>query len=108
MGYGPNGKLIRKTLSAKTRTEAAKKLKFQQRHLIDRIPLPDATLTVSRHFISWCEDVLRRQVIPGASSNHGRIFDHHIIPTLGRKTVANLSAADVDRLTSPRVHCRFN
>ncbi len=42
LGYGPNGKLIRKTVSAKTRTEAAKKLKFQQRHLIDGIPLPDA------------------------------------------------------------------
>lgn len=46
LGYGPNGRLIRKTVSAKTRSEVVKKLKQLQRHLDDGIPLPDATLTV--------------------------------------------------------------
>ncbi len=103
LGYGPNGKLLRKTVSAKTRGEVAKKLKVLQRHLDDGIPLPDATLTVAQLFNSWYEDVLRHQVAPSASSNYKRIFDHHIIPTLGRKTVANLSAADVDRLISQKL-----
>ncbi|HUV57623.1 MAG TPA: tyrosine-type recombinase/integrase, partial [Acidimicrobiales bacterium] len=103
LGYGPNGKLLRKTVSAKTRGEVAKKLKILQRHLDDGIPLPDATLTVTQLFNSWYEDVLRHQVAPSASGNYKRIFDHHIIPTLGRKTVANLSAADVDRLISQKL-----
>ena len=48
LGYGPNGRLIRKTVSAKTRSEVAKKLKQLLHHLDDGIPLPDATLTVSQ------------------------------------------------------------
>ena len=103
LGYGPNGRLKRKTVSAKTRSEVVKKLKQLQRHLDDGIPLPDATLTVAQLFNSWYEDVLRHQVAPSASSNYKRVFDHHIIPTLGRKKVANLSAADVDRLISQKL-----
>ena len=44
MGYGPNGKSIRETVSAKTRTEVVKKMKLLQRQFDDGIPLPDATL----------------------------------------------------------------
>ncbi|MHB1209564.1 MAG: site-specific integrase [Acidimicrobiales bacterium] len=103
LGYGPDGRPRRKTVSAKTRGELVKKLKELQRHLDDGIPLPDTTLTVSQLFNSWYEDVLRHQVAPSASSNYKRIFDHHIIPTLGRRLVANLSAADVDRLISQKL-----
>jgi integrase len=42
-------------------------------------------------------------VAPSASTNYKRIFDHHIIPALGRMKVANLSAADVDRLISQKL-----
>lgn len=103
LGYGPDGRPRRKTVSAKTRGGLVKKLKELQRHLDDGIPLPDTTLTVSQLFNSWYEDVLRHQVAPSASSNYKRIFDHHIIPTLGRRLVANLSAADVDRLISQKL-----
>jgi integrase len=103
LGYGPDGRPLRKTVSAKTRGEVAKKLKELQRHQDDGIPLPDATLTVAQLFNSWYEDVLRHQVAPSASSNYKRIYNHHILPTLGRKKVANLSAADVDRLISQKL-----
>ena len=83
LGYGPDGRPRRKTDSAKTRGELVMKLKELQRHLDDGIPLPDASLTVSQLFNRWYEDVLRHQVAPSASSNYKRIFDHHIIPTLG-------------------------
>ena len=36
-------------------------------------------------------------------NNYKRIFGHHIIATLGRKLVANLLAADVDRLISQKL-----
>lgn len=58
---------------------------------------------MSQLFNSWYEDVLRHQVASSASSNYKRIFDHHIIATLGRRLVANLSAADVDRLISQKL-----
>ena len=46
LGYSSNGRLIRKTVSAKTMSEVVRKLK--QRQCDDGIPLPDATLTVAQ------------------------------------------------------------
>jgi integrase len=103
LGYGSNGRMIRKTVTAKTRTEVAKKLKFLQRQLDDGIPLPDTTLTVAQLLNSWYSDVLRHQVAPSAASNYKSVADCHIIPTLGRKLVVKLTAADVDRLISQKM-----
>jgi integrase len=103
LGFGVNGKRITKTVSAKTRAEVVKKLKLLQRQFDDGIPLPDTTLTVAQLLNSWYSDVLRHQVAPSASSNYKSVADCHIIPTLGRKLVAKLTAADVDRLISQKM-----
>ncbi|MGA2970173.1 MAG: tyrosine-type recombinase/integrase [Acidimicrobiales bacterium] len=103
LGYGNNGRLIRKTVTAKTRTEVAKKLKLLQRQLEDGLPLPDTTLTVAQLLNSWHSDVLRHQVAPSAASNYKSVADCHIIPVLGRKLVVKLTAADVDRLISQKM-----
>ena len=100
LGYGSNGRLVRKTVSAKTRAEVVRKLKQLQRQLDDGLPLPDSTLTVAQLLNSWYSDVLRHQVAPSASANYKSVADCHIIPTIGRKLVAKLTAADVDRLIS--------
>ena len=47
VGYDTAGKPRRKTVSAKTRAEAARKLKDLQRQLDDGLPPPDAQLTVA-------------------------------------------------------------
>ena len=47
-GYSSDGRLIRKTVSAKTRSEVVRKLKQLQRQFDDGILLPDATLTVAQ------------------------------------------------------------
>jgi hypothetical protein len=70
LGYASNGKMIRKTVNAKTRGEVVKKLKQLQRQFDDGIPLPDATLTVAQLLNSWYSDVLRHQVAPSTSSNY--------------------------------------
>ena len=48
LGYSSNGRLIRKTVPAKTMSEVVRKLKQLQRQFDDGIPLPDATLTVAQ------------------------------------------------------------
>jgi integrase len=103
LGYGPDGRPLRKTVRAKTRSEVVRKMKELQRHVDDGIPLPETKLTAARLFKSWYEDVLCHQAAVSASSNYKRIFDHHIIPTLGRMRVANLSVTDVDRLISQKI-----
>jgi integrase len=42
-------------------------------------------------------------VAPSASADYKSVADCHIIPTLGRKLVAKLTAADVDRLISQKM-----
>jgi integrase len=80
-----------------------RRLKQLQRQLDDGIPLPDATMTVAQLLNSWYSDVLRHQVAPSAASNYKSVADCHIIPTLGRKLVVKLTAADVDRLISQKM-----
>lgn len=103
LGYNQDGKLLRKVVSAKTRGEVVQKLRKLQRQLDDGLPAPDTSLTISQLMTRWHDDVLRHQVAPSAANNYKAIADHHIIPTLGRKKVANLLPSDVDRLISQKM-----
>ena len=97
-GYTPEGRPIRKTVSARTRAEASKKFRELQRHLEDGLPAPDATVTVSTLLTRWHDDVLSHQVAPSAAQNYMSVAVHHIVPTIGRKRLLDLTTADVDRL----------
>lgn len=78
VGYTTEGRTIRKTVSAKTRTEATQKLKRLQRQLDDGLPAPDATLTVAQLLDRWYSDVLRHQVALSAAENCRSVAEHHI------------------------------
>lgn len=97
-GYTPEGRPIRKTVSARTRAEAGRKFRELQRQLEDGLPAPDATVTVTTLFTRWHDDVLTHQVAPSAAENYLSVATHHIVPTLGRKRLRDLTTADVDRL----------
>jgi integrase len=103
LGYGANGKQRRKVVSAKTRAEVVQKLKTLQRQIDDGLPAPDTALTVSQLLTRWYEDVLRHQVSMSAAGNYKSVADHHIVPSLGRKKIVNLTASDVDRLLSEKL-----
>lgn len=103
LGYDANGRQRRKVVSAKTRTEVVQKLRTLQRQIDDGLPAPDTALTVSQLLSRWYEDVLRHQVSASASSNYKSVADHHIVPTLGRKKIVNLTPSDVDRLLSEKL-----
>jgi len=103
LGYGPGGRPLRKTVTATTRGEVVKKLKSLQRQLDDGLPAPDTQLTIAQLLDRWYSDVLRHQVSLSAAANYKSIADHHIVPTLGRKKVAQLTPVDVDRLISQKI-----
>jgi integrase len=103
LGYDSQGRTVRKVVSSTTRAEVAEKLKRLQRQLDDGLPAPDASLTVSQLLSRWHTDVLRHQVAPSAADNYKAIADNHIVPTLGKKKVVNLSSADIDRLLSQKL-----
>ncbi len=48
VGYGPDGRVRRKHVSATTRAEVSRRLKELQRQLDDGLPPPDSQLTVAQ------------------------------------------------------------
>lgn len=103
LGYDEHGKLLRKTVSARTKAEALAKLKKVQRQLDDGLPVPDDRMTVNQLLDRWFDDVMRHQVAPNALDNYMSIAKIHLRPTFGRKRVSKLTTADVDSLVSEKL-----
>ena len=103
LGHGADGRPIRKTVTAKTRSEVVRKLKELQRQVDDGFPVPDSSITVLTLFERWNEDVLTHHVSQSAAKNYMSVAKHHIMPTLGRKRLLELTTADVDRLISKKM-----
>jgi integrase len=103
LGVDANGRPIRKSVTARTRAEVAERLKLLQRQVDDGLQAPDSKMTVSQLLDRWYSDVLRHQVAESAADNYRSIADHHVRPSLGRKRVAGLTTADVDRLISQKI-----
>ena len=103
IGFNESGRPWRKSVSAKTRSEVVQKMKSLQRQLDDGLPAPDSAMTVVNLLDRWHADVLRHQVAPSAAENYKSVAEHHIVPTLGRKKVSDLTPGDVDRLMSEKI-----
>jgi integrase len=103
MGSDSRGRLIRKSVSARTRVEVVDKMKALQRQVDDGLQAPDTRMTVGQLLDRWYSDVLRHQVAPNAADNYKSIADNHIRPSLGNTKVSKLTTADVDRLISQKV-----
>jgi integrase len=102
IGVDANGRPKRKVVSAKSRAEALQKMRRLQRQLDDGLPAPDTSLTVSQLVDRWLNDVNRHQVTTSTASNYRAMAEHHIKPAIGRKKVAQLTTADVDRFLSKK------
>lgn len=103
IGQDGTGRVVRKVVSAKTRSEVVRKLKALQRQLDDGLPAPDTKMTVAQLLTRWHDDVLRHQVAPSAVVSYWTVAKHHIIPALGSKKLVNLNTADIDRLLSAKL-----
>ena len=100
MGYGPNGKPLRKYVSASSRGKVVVKLKVLQREFDDGLLPRDGHVTLSVLFERRCDDVMRHQVEASTLTNYASIAKVHILPSLGHKKLVELNVNDVDRLLS--------
>jgi hypothetical protein len=98
VGYNDKGKPIRKTVSAKTHSEAVKKLKDLQRQIDEGLPVPNAAISVAQLFALWFSDALPSQVSVNTLENYKSVADHHILPSFGHRKVTSPTSLDVDRL----------
>lgn len=60
-------------------------------------------MTVEELVRAWYDEELRTRVVRTTADNYRSIFEHHILPPLGRKTVAGLTLSDVNRLLTSKL-----
>jgi integrase len=103
VGLDPAGRPIRRTVSAKTRAEVVRKLKVLSREIDDGLVTAERAPTLEVLFERWFVDVMAREVVRSTIDNYRSIVKFHILPTLGRKKVDELTVAEVDRLLATKI-----
>ncbi|GAA3219454.1 site-specific integrase [Pseudonocardia petroleophila] len=93
-----DGTVRRQRVYGRTRREAFDKLAKIQQHSREGIPMPSESWTVDRYLAYWLEHVVRPSSKPKTHEGYEGIVRVHLAPTLGRKRIKSLQAADVRRL----------
>ena len=97
-----DGKRVRKTATAKTRREAADKLKELQRDLHNRLPVLNARRTLEDFLNQWIEEVVIPTTRPRTVETYRGVVNTHLIPALGKRTLAQLRPQHVQRMVADK------
>ena len=97
LGYDEHGKRVRKKVSGRTRAEVTNKLRKLHQQ-VDSGVVPDDKLTVHAFLDRWMTVNLSGTVAESTEDGYVDTVRLHLIPTLGRKRLAKLTVADLDRL----------
>ena len=105
IGHDAQGKRITRKASGKTKTQAKTKLRELLRDQDDGVPTPVDGYTVADAVAYWLTYGLRGRD-EATVSNYTTLAKTHILPTLGRRKLRELSAEDVDQwLTTESRQC---
>ncbi|WP_165970210.1 hypothetical protein [Nonomuraea terrae] len=97
LGYGPDGKRVRKKVSGKTRAEVVEKVRKLKETLAKGAPVPDDRLTVGAFLDRWLLH-LPGHISDGALDDYEDTVRLHLKPGLGRHKLTKLTVAQVDAL----------
>jgi integrase len=98
LGFGPDGRRIRKKVSGRTRAEVLAKLRGLRGRLDAGLPAPDGRLTVAAYLERWVTLSLPGHVADSTLDDYADTVRLHLAPTLGRRLLSRLTVADVDAL----------
>lgn len=98
LGYGPDGRRVRKKVSGRTREEVAKKLRQLREQLESGLPVPDDRLSVGDFLTRWLSVNLPGQVAASTLDDYADTIRLHLLPALGRKKLTKLTVSDCDLL----------
>lgn len=94
LGYS-GGKRQRKTVYARTRREAADKLRGIQNTAADGLPIPDERTTVEAWLRWWLRELPTGKLKPSTIDNYGFILERYVIPDLGHHRLTKLTPQHV-------------
>ena len=97
LGYDEHGNRVRKKVSGRTRAEVAEKLRKLHQQ-VDSGVVPDDRLTVQAFLDRWLTVNLPGTVAESTEDDYVDTVRLHLVPALGRKRLAKLTVADLDRL----------
>ena len=98
LGYGPDGRRLRKKVTAATKTEVMRKMRALRAELDAGMPVPDDRLTVGAFLDRWIARSLPGQVSERTLDSYADTVRLHLVPGLGRKVLRKLTVEDIDRL----------
>jgi hypothetical protein len=103
LGYDVRGRMVRKTVTAKSRAEVTRKLAHLRREVDAGRVSTSKTLTLAELMTRWFEDVLSREVALSTYDNYHAIVKYHVLPALGKRKLTDIKVADVDRLLAAKL-----
>jgi len=98
LGFGADGRRIRKVYRAPTKSEVLDRLDEARRlHAQGTLADRDERITVTKFLDDWLTTVVPERVRASTADGYRYQVDRYIVPHLGRKHLARLTVADVDR-----------
>lgn len=95
-----NGK--RKVIYGKTREEVAGRLVTALNDVRQGLTLPGERLTVAKFLVRWLEDSARPKLKPSTYVSYETLIRRHLVPGLGRHSLAKLSPQPVQAFLNER------
>lgn len=96
LGYGADGRRVRKKVSGVTKAQVLQKLRELHTELDAGSGVPDDRLTVGGFLDRWVEKTLPGQVADKTYDSYADTVRLHLGPALGRTVLRRLSVAQVD------------
>ena len=100
VGYDPNGKAIRRTVSGGTKREVQDKLSHLQADKLDGTLADAGKMTVAQFLDRWLQDAAKPTVSDGTYANYERSIRREIKPRIGSILLAKLTPLHVQGLYS--------
>jgi len=85
LGYGPDGRRVRKKVSGATKADVLRKLRELRAELDSGMPVPDDRLTVAVFLDRWVAQSLPGTVSDKTLDSYADTVRLHLSTTLGRK-----------------------
>jgi integrase len=97
VGYGSDGRRVRRKVSGATKAEVLRKLRELRVDLDAGLPVQDDRLTLGVFLERWVTS-LPGQVSDRTLDSYADTVRLHVVPAIGRKVLRRLTVADVDQL----------